>query len=175
MEQRFRGRPAARPIEAPAPYRRDDPPAAMNGYGPLIVRFVEEDDDAYLVGEPGGSRTVRVPKRRTFAAGSTPEQRRAGSSERLLRWSSYALVGAVFGGALGVALGCFVILAALIRYARLTSRVRSWRRRQRASGKPTLLPEPATRERMQLLAALGQGFLAVLLGGAMLFAIFEVR
>lgn len=172
MEQRYRGRPlphSGRSIAAP---RRYNPPVAT---GPLIVRFVEEDDDTYLVGEPGGDRSARVAKRRAFTESSLPEQRRRGSSERLLRWSSYALIGAVFGGVLGIALGCFVILAALVRYARLSANVRRWRRKQRASGNQRPLPEEATRDRMQTLATLGQGFLAILLGCAILFAIFAMR
>lgn len=174
MEQRYRGRPAPRPLSAHAAptSRRNNSPAHA---GPLIVRFVEEDDDSYLVGEPGGDRTARVPKRRAFTASSTPAQRRSASSERLLRWSSYALVGAVLGGVLGIALGCIVMLAALIRLARLSGNLRRWQRRQRAGGNPRLLPEGATRERMQALAALGQGFLAALLGGGILLAIIELR
>ena len=147
----------------------------MGAPGPLIVRFLEEDDDSYLVGEPGGARSARVPKRRAFTESSLPDQRRRGSSERLLRWSSYALIGAVFGGVLGIALGCFVILAALVRHARLSANIRRWQRRQRASGNQRALPEEATGERMRTLATLGQGFLAILLGGAILFAIFAMR
>lgn len=174
MEQRYRDRPLPhpeRPIVASRPRRNQRTVAP----GPLIVRFLEEDDESYLVGEPDGARSARVSKRRAFTESSLPEQRRRGSSERLLRWSSYALIGAVFGGVLGIALGCFVILAALVRYARLSANVRRWRRKQRASGNQRPLPEEATRERMQTLATLGQGFLAILLGGAILFAIFAMR
>ena len=172
MEQRYRGGPLPRPGHPHAAPRRNAPVAAS---GPLIVRFLEEDDDSYFVGEPGGDRSARVAKRRAFIESAHPEQRRGGASERLLRWSSYALVGAVFGGVLGIALGCFVILAALARYARLSGNIRRWRRRQRASGSQRPLPEQATRDRMQTLAAVGQGLLAILLGGAILFAIFGMR
>ena len=188
MEQRYRSRrdpPSPKPIQplrqplrqstrAPTSRTSTRPTVA----GPLIARFVEEDDNDYLVGDPWSSRTARVPKRRAFAEPSSPEQRRRTASERLLRWSAYALIGVVCGGIVGIALGGIVVLAALIRLARLSSRTHRWQRRQQAqhaSGDQKALPVEATRERMQLLAALGQGLLGILLGSAVLYAIFVMR
>lgn len=174
MEQRNRSRRAADPIRS-LRSRDHFPPATV---GPLIVRFLEEDDDTYLVGEPEGSRTARVPKQRATNESYAPKQQRRQSSERLLRWSSYALVGVVCGGILGIALGSIVALATLARLARLSSDIRRWRRRQRTSQNQRVLaalPVEATRERMQLLAALGQSILAIALGGGVLFAIIEMR
>jgi hypothetical protein len=180
MEQRYRSRRDPLPPKPIQPMRtptsRTSAPQAAAG--PLIARYVEEGDNDYLVGDPWSSRTARVPKRRAFAESSSPEQRRRTSSERLLRWSSYALIGVVCGGIVGIALGGIVILAALIRLARLSSRIHRWQRRQHAqhaSGDQKALPVEATRERMQLLAALGQGLLGMLLGSAVLYAILVMR
>lgn len=163
-------------MRAPASFEDVQPTIS----GPLVARFLQEDDTEYLVGEPGGSRTARVPKRRASTEPYSPE-RPIMASERLLRWSSYALLGVVCGGIVGIALGGLVILAAFIRLERLSGRIRRWRRqagkaRDRQSP-PTLLllPAEATRERMQLLAALGQGFVAMLLGSALVFVIIELR
>jgi uncharacterized iron-regulated membrane protein len=171
MQQRYRSGRDPQPMRPPVP--RDIPPP--NVAGPLIARFVEEDTHEYLVGDPWSSRTAHVPKRRSSTEASSPEQRRRTSSERLLRWSLYALVGAVCGGIVGIALGVIVVLAALMRLTSLSSRLRRWRRRQRASGDQKTLPAEATRERMQLLAALGQGFLGILVGSAVLYVLLGLR
>lgn len=171
MEPRYRDRRDPQPMR-PHASRDASPPKIA---GPLIARFVEEDADEYLVGDPWSSRTARVPKRRAFAEPSSPEQRRRASSERLLRWSSYALVGVVCGGVVGIALGVIVVLAALMRLTSLSSRLQRWRRRQRVSGDQAALPAEATRERMQLLAALGQGLLGILLGSAVLYVLLGLR
>jgi hypothetical protein len=174
MEQPYRGRRNPQPIQPmrePTSHTNTSPMAS----GPLIARFVEEDTSEYLVGDPWGSGTARVPKQRAFAEPSSPEQRRRKSSERLLRWSSYALVGVVCGGIMGIALGSIVVLTALTRLAGLSNRIQRWRRRQRASGNQKVLPAEATWERMQLLAALGQGFLGIVLGSAVLYAILVLR
>jgi hypothetical protein len=148
----------------------DDPPESA---GPLLVRYIEEDDTGYLVGDPWSERTTRVQKRRAVAELSVSKERR-GSSTRLLRWSSYALVAVILGGVLGVALGGIVVPASLIRLARLTGRIHQWRRR-RASGLRDTLPVQASWERIQLLAALGQGCVAIILGSAVLLFVIEMR
>ena len=173
-QQRYPGRRVPhppQPMRPPAP-RDHAPPAAP---GPLLVRFLEEGDADYLVGDPWSDRTARVPKRRAFVAVYPSEQGKRRSSERLVRWSWYALIGVVFGGVIGVALGCFVLLGTLARLAGLSSRVHRWRRRQRASDNHAMLPAEATQERIQLLAAFGQSMLAILLGGAVLVAILMLR
>lgn len=174
MEQSHRGRRAAQSMRTLASHANAQPAVR----GPLIARFVEADDTTYLVGELEGNRTAKVPKRRAWVEPYSPEQRRRRASERLLRWSSYALVGVVFGGILGIVLGGIVVLAALARLARLSNDIRRWRRRHRASRDQqpqALLPVEATGERILLVAALGQGFLAILLGGTVLLAIVEMR
>jgi hypothetical protein len=87
----------------------------------------------------------------------------------------------VGSGIVGIALGGIVVLATLIRLARLSSRIQRWQRRQpaqhgqHASDDQNVLPVEATRERMQLLAALGQGFLGIVLGSAVLYAILVMQ
>lgn len=171
MVRREYGRYAPQPPQSAQPYRDDIPAAA----GPLIVRFLEEDDTGYLVGDPWSDRTARVSKHRAIAEPFSLGERRRGASERLLRWSSYALVGIIFGGIPAIVLGCIVALAALIRLSGFSSRIHRWRKRRRASGDHTVLPVHATHERMQVLAALGQGLLAVAIGSGVLFVIVEMR
>ncbi len=85
MEQRYRSRRDPLPPKPIQPMRtptsRTSAPQAAAG--PLIARYVEEDDNDYLVGDPWSSRTARVPKRRAFAESSSPEQRRRTASEQL--------------------------------------------------------------------------------------------
>lgn len=171
MVRRNYRRYAPQPPHPAEPYS-DDIPAAT---GPLIVRFLEEDDTGYLVGDPWSDRTARVSKHRAIAEPFSPDERRRGASERLLRWSSYALVGVIFGGIPAILLGCIVALAALIRLTGFSSRIHRWRQHRRASGDHSVLPVHATRERMQMLAALGQGLLAVALGSGVLFVLVEMR
>jgi hypothetical protein len=174
MAQRSRGNHPPQPIQT-AHARASHGNTAPVIIGPLIARFLEEDDTDYLVGDPWGNRTARVPKRRAFTDPSTPRPRRRTSSERLVRWSVYALVGAVCGGIVGPALGAVVVLAALIRLARLSRRIHRWQRRQKASGDWKALPAEVSRERMQMLAALGQGVVAIVVGSAVLYAILLLR
>jgi hypothetical protein len=174
MAQRSRGNHPPQPIQ-PSHARASHGNTAPVIIGPLIARFLEEDDTDYLVGDPWGNRTTRVPKRRAFMDPSTPRPRRRTASERLVRWSVYALVGAVFGGIVGTALGAVVVLAALIRLARLSRRIHRWQRRQKASGDWKALPAEASWERMQLLAALGQSAMAMLVGSAVLYAVLLLR
>jgi hypothetical protein len=162
---------APQPPQPAEPYS-DDMPAVT---GPLIVRFLEEDDTGYLVGDPWSDRTARVSKHRAIAEPFSPDERRRGASERLLRWSAYALVGVICGGIPAILLGGIVALAALIRLSGFSSRIHRWRKRRRASGEHSVLPVHATHERIQVLAALGQGLLAVALGSGVLFVIVEMR
>ena len=171
MVRRDHGGYAPQPPLPAEPYT-DDIPAVT---GPLIVRFLHEDDTGYLVGDPWSDRTAHVSKHRAIAESFSPGERRRGASDRLLCWSSYALVGVIFGGIPAILLGGIVALAALIRLSGFSSRIRRWRQRRRASGDHSVLPVQATRERMQMLAALGQGLLAVALGSGVLFVLVEMR
>lgn len=192
MEPRYRNRQMAKPIRpgiarrnAPAddparippqsPYREQEQPHSTQVAGPLLARFIEEDKTGYFVGEIWGDRTAHVQKRRAEADPSSPEERRRRASERLLRWSSYALVGVLLGGVVGILLGGIVVLAALIRMTRLSSRIHRWKRHQRTVRESDLIPAQASRERMQSLAALGQGLLAIALGSAVLVFLILLR
>ena len=135
--------------------------------GPLTARYLDEDDGVYLVAEPRGERTAQVAKRREVVEPFPPTRRGSAPGVRLLHWSAYALVGAVCGGVPGVVLGSMVTLLALVRLGQFSRRVRRWWLRQsRSDGRGGVLQLPAavTAERLRLLAALGQGLLAVLLG-----------
>jgi len=72
------------------------------------------------------------------------------------------------GGAPGVLLGIFVVLTAAIRLARFGVRTRRWRYRHRRLDGGTPFPAEASIERVRLLAALGQGVVAIVLGSAVL-------
>lgn len=150
-------------------------PPALRAMVPPMVRFVEQTDTEYAVGELRGPRTALVSKQRaiaeTFPLGSR-EQLRA---RRLLRWSLYALGGAAFGGALGILLGAVVMMVALARLARFSRKVRRWRRTQRGREVPLALPAAATSERLCLLAALGQGVLAAIVGVVVLLLLVGFR
>jgi hypothetical protein len=132
--------------------------------GPLAARFLEETDEGYLVGEPGGDRRAWVPKERATVERFPPRPGRHASGRRLLRWSAWALVGAVCGGAVGVVVGSAVVVLALAQLGRFSRRAQQWGRRQRGSAEILPLPAAATSERFRLLAALGQGLIAMLLG-----------
>lgn len=112
----------------------------------------------------GDDRVIQVP--RSYAAAEpfplVSGQRAPGA--RLLRWSRYALLGVGVGGFGGILLGVPVVLAAGVQLARLTRRVRRWRKRRRGLAESPLLPAAASAERLRLLGALGQGVLAIVLG-----------
>ncbi len=132
-----------------------------------LVRFEGQTPDHYLVRDLTHDDVSEVPKRYAVAAPfpvtRTPRQRGA----RLLRWSVWALAGAVLGGVLGVVLGAFVALAALLRLVAFGDRVRRWRQHH-ADADAQWLPAAAAIERQRLRAALGQGLLALLLGAGVL-------
>jgi hypothetical protein len=136
---------------------------------PLRARYVDQTDTAYIVGEPSGMRTAHVQKLRDA---SEPYPPRGARGVGLLRLSSLALAGAICGGIGGVLLGLVTTLVALERLASLSSRVRRRQRSQQHGRQGSLqsaaLPEAATTERLRLIAALGQGVLAVLLGALVL-------
>ncbi len=136
---------------------------------PLIVRYAEQREHHYLVHELDSGDTVSVPKRRATDAVDASHNSRRPPGFLLLRWSKYALVGVVCGGALGIVLGVIVVCVGLVRLTGFRVRARRWLRRN--STDP--LPAIAATERMYLLAALGQGMLAMLLGGAVLALLLE--
>lgn len=131
---------------------------------PLVVRFVEQTDTDYAVGELRGPRTALVPKQRAVAARFPPVSRLDAPGRRLLLWSVFALIGVGLGGIGGIVLGGLVVVVALLRLARFSGKVHRWRRVQRARGEQVHLPAAATSERLCLLAALGQGLVAAAAG-----------
>lgn len=157
------------PVETRVRSARNVPRGAHDERGalpvPLQARYVAQTDTAYLVGEPGGTRTAHVQKRRAVSAPYPPPRGRDARGVGVLRLSSLALAGAVCGGVVGVLLGMAITLVALARLAALSRRVRRPRRR---GPRGAALPEAMTTERLRLLAALGQGLLAVLLGALVL-------
>jgi hypothetical protein len=131
---------------------------------PPMVRFLEQTDTEYAVGVLRGPRKALVPKRRVVADPFPSMSRQHMHDQRLLRWSLYALLGAGLGGIVGVVLGIVVVLMALLRLAHFSGKVRHWRRAQRAGEELVQLPVAATSERLCLLAAFGQGTLAIAVG-----------
>ncbi|HST88811.1 MAG TPA: hypothetical protein VLJ14_10565 [Ktedonobacterales bacterium] len=128
---------------------------------PLRARYLAQTDTAYLVGEPGGTRTAHVQKLRAATVPYPSPVGRSAGGVGVLRLSWLALAGAVCGGVAGVLLGMAIILVALARLASLSRRVRHSRQRR---SRGVAVPETVTIERLRLLAALGQGVLAVFLG-----------
>lgn len=159
MESRYRHK---RPLSAE---KRATSSVAAPLSGPRTARFLDESETAYLVGEPRGPQRAWVPKQRAAEESFLLERRHRGADVWLLRWSAYAVLGVACGGVVGVLLGGLVVVAALVRLAQFSRRVSRWRRRHRGLGAIPPLPAAATAERSRLLAAVGQGLLAILLGG----------
>jgi hypothetical protein len=139
------------------------PVTAGASVGPRLVKFADARDGAYFVHDLADGRTMRVPKRFAEPERFPPAPASPQRGSRLLRLSRYALVLAFVGGAGGVLVGVPVALCAAVQLGRFKGRVRRWRRRSR--GWPEQLPPMATAERLRLLAALGQGGAATLIGG----------
>ncbi len=136
---------------------------------PLIVRYAEQREHHYLVHELDSGDTVSVPKRRATEDVYPARNGHRPPGSLLLRWSKYALFGVVCAGALGIVLGVVVVCVGIVRLAGFRVRARRWLRRN--STDP--LPAIAATERMYLLAALGQGMLAILLGSMVLALLLE--
>jgi hypothetical protein len=144
--------------------RRAPDPPMMQALVPPLVRFIEQTETDYTVGELGGPRTALVPKQRAVADPFPAASRHQRSDRRLVRWSLYALVGASCGGVMGIVLGGTVAIVAMVRLAQFSMRVKRWRRGQRTHGATTRLPAAAMAERRCLMAAVGQGLLAAAAG-----------
>jgi hypothetical protein len=131
---------------------------------PLRVRYADERDRAYLVRELAHGQWVSVPKQRMVPEPYpfSREERAVGGG--LLRWSLYALVGALLGGIGGVLLGLPVALSAAIRLQGYARRVRRWRRERTGPDGALPLPPAASADRLRLRTALWQGLLAATLG-----------
>jgi len=132
------------------------------------VRYEEATERVYLVHALPNDHVIQVPKSYAPAEPFPLVSGQHVRGVRLLRWSIYALLGVGLGGFGGILLGVLVVLVAGAQLARFSRRIRQWRRgRQSASGIPAL-PAAASAERLRLLAALGQGLLAIALGTLLL-------
>lgn len=132
------------------------------------VRYEDATERLYLVRTLDDDRLIRVSKRYALSEPSDSARVQPPRSARLLRWSTYALMGVGLGGLGGMLLGVLVVLVAGMHLVGFSLRLRRWRREQQeASGNPTL-PTVASAERLRLLGALGQGLLAVALGSLVL-------
>jgi hypothetical protein len=173
----------------PLPPRRDAPPAwpsvaderdadgrlprpAPRDSAPQVASYLDEDDRAYLLRDLDGGGETHVPKRRAAPEPFPPTSKSRAAGAGLLRASGYALLGALLGGAPGVALGALVALIALVRLAAFQRRAHMWRALAEESDAASRLPTRATSERFRLMAALWQGLGAMALGGAALFLFF---
>ncbi len=145
---------------APRPPQREAPPP--------VASYLAEDGQTYMLLNLADGEETSVPKRRAAPEPFPPTPQNRAHGAGLLRVSGYALLGALLGGAPGVALGAVVALIALIRLARFERRSRSWRVKAAQRGQEQRLPAKATSERLRLMTALWQSLGAVALGGVAL-------
>lgn len=132
------------------------------------VRYEDATERMYLVRTLDDDRLIRVSKRYALSEPFAAARVQLPPSARLLRWSTYALMGVGLGGLGGMLLGVLVVLVAGTRLVGFSMRLRRWRREQQeASGIPTL-SAAASAERLRLLGSLGQGLLAVAVGSLLL-------
>jgi hypothetical protein len=125
---------------------------------------VDEDTHEYHLRDFDTGLAAQTPKRRAATEVFPPTKENRAPGAGLLRASGYALLGALLGGAPGVALGLAVALVALVRLARFERRVRGWRAKGEEREQDARLPAKATSERLRLLTALWQGMGAAALG-----------
>lgn len=155
---------------AAAEWQPPHPP--QRGGAPPVASYLAEDSQAYTLRDLADGEETQVPKRRAALEPFPPTNQNRAHGAGLLRVSGYALLGALLGGAPGVALGALVALIALIRLARFERRSRSWRAKAAQRDQPQRLPAKATNERLRLMTALWQSLGAVALGGVALILLF---
>jgi hypothetical protein len=127
---------------------------------PLLVRFQRQTPDAYAVCDLDYGDIVTVPKSRALPEAFPPTLDLPVVGVRVLRWSGVALALAVLGGAGGIVIGVFCLLAALAGLARFGQRARRWRAKH--PGEP--LPAVARAEHDRLRGARSQALLAIVIG-----------
>ncbi len=164
MRERMRPHGDAYPAPAREWTGRTPSRTSITDAQPLVVRYAEEHEHTYLVHDFDSGDTVAVPKRRAADDLHPSRTGRRPPGTALLRWSKYALVGVVFGGAPGIVLGALIVFVSFVRLASFGVRARHWLHREEAAP----LPAIAATERLYLVAAFGQGVLAILLGGMVL-------
>ncbi|HEU0028431.1 MAG TPA: hypothetical protein VFQ25_15060 [Ktedonobacterales bacterium] len=144
------------------------PRPVQRGGPPQVASYLDEDNQAYILRDLDDGGEAEVPKRRAAPEPFPPTSKSRAPGAGLLRASGYALLGALLGGAPGVALGAMVALIALVRLAAFQRRARVWRALAEESDPAKRLPTRATSERLRLMTALWQSLGAVALGGAAL-------
>jgi hypothetical protein len=152
--------PDQRPAAAPHPPQRGGPPPTAS--------YLAEDNQTYTLRDLAAGEETQVPKRRAAPEAFPPSPQNHAPGVGLLRASGFALLGALLGGAPGVALGVVVAVVALVRLERFERRARSWRAKAEKGGQAQRLPARATSERLRLMTALWQSLGAVAFGGAAL-------
>lgn len=169
MRQRMRPHVDGYPAPARQSSGRTPPRTSVSGAQPLVVRYAEEHERSYLVHDFDSGDTVEVPKRRAADDLHTSRTGRRPPGAALLRWSKYALFGVVLGGAPGIVLGALIVCVSFVRLTGFRVRARRWLHRERSAP----LPAIAATERLHLVAALGQGMLAIILGGMVLALLLQ--
>lgn len=136
------------------------------------AKYVAEDPQTYTLLDLASDEEARVSKRRATAEIFPPTRKARAPGAGLLRASGYALLGALLGGAPGIALGLIVALVALVRLSAFERRASTWRRARAPQrlerGEAQRLPAEATSERLRLMTALWQGLGGLVLGGVTL-------
>lgn len=167
----------AEPAWPPTPDGREaaewQPPHPPQREGaPAVASYLAEDSQTYTLRDLANGEETQAPKRRAAPEPFPPTKQNRAHGAGLLRVSGYALLGALLGGAPGVALGAVVAVIALIRLARFERRARAWRTKTAARGEMPRLPARATNERLRLMTAMWQSLGAVALGSVALILLF---
>lgn len=135
---------------------------------PQIASYEAEDSQVYTLRNLIADEETQVSKRRAAPEAFPPTRQQRAQGATLLRLSGFALLGALLGGAPGVALGTLIALIALVKLTRFEQRTRVWRRKAKDAGAAPRLPARATSERLRLMTAFWQSASAVVIGAAAL-------
>ncbi len=133
-----------------------------------FAEYVSEDRSSYTLWDTANYSRRQIAKWRAVPDAYPPPPKYSPPGSRVQRLSIIALVGALIGGAPGIALGLCGIVVACIRLSSFGARQRAWRRRSESEDAPRRLPSAATSERLRLLTGLGQSLIAMLVGSAIL-------
>lgn len=167
--------PPSRPQPPETPNNPGRPGRAVQRGRPSVVSYLDEDHQGYTLLDLIDREETSVPKRRAMPEVFPPTRQNPAPGAGLLRLSGYALLGALLGGAPGVALGLVIAVIALARLDRFERRAHSWRRKAMQAAQDAQqrrLPVGATSERLRLMTALWQSLGAVALGGVALLLLF---
>jgi hypothetical protein len=135
------------------------------GLAPLLASYVGEDAQRYTLRDLAAGIEITVPKRRAVAERFPPTAQHRAPGAGLQRLSGYALLGALLGGAPGLALGLLTAPVALARLVQFERRTNAWLKKATRDGQPPRLPARASSERLRLVTAFWQSLGAAVLGG----------